>query len=448
MKLRLNREILRLTLPAIISNITMPLMGLCDTGVSGHLGSEVYIGAIAVGTMMQNVVFWLFGFLRMGTTGLTAQHYGAGDYAGCRAVFTRAVLLGVVIGAAMTALQVPLRQLLLLLLGPEGDVAVNASRYFSITIWGAPAMLATMAIQGWLLGMQTTLLPMAVTITVNVLNIVLSLMFVFVLGLGFEGVAYGTLCASAFGFPMAWLMAVVKARGRGLTVSLRKVFDDDGLGRFFKVNSDIFFRSMFIMAVSMTVTSIGARLGSLTLAANAIIIQFYIFFSYCMDGFAFTGEALCGRFAGARDGVNLRRSVRLLLMWSGVMAAMFMCVYAFGYRTVISLLTDRGEVIAMIERYRMWILLIPLLSVLAFIYDGFFIGLTATRRMLVVTAIAATVFFAICFVHPGVGGLTFGLPDNNVMWGAFLTYLLVRGVLLAVQSRGVFSSALKTELPK
>ena len=445
MKLRLNREILRLTIPAIISNITMPLMGLCDTGVSGHLGSEVYIGAIAVGTMMQNVVFWLFGFLRMGTTGMTAQHYGADDYDGCRRVFSRSVLLGVSIGLAIVLMHSPLRRLLLMLIGPEGEVAEYASQYFNICIWGAPFMLATMAMQGWLLGMQTTLLPMVVTIVVNLLNITLSLVFVYGFDMGFSGVAYGTLTASCVGTPLAYLMSKIQSKKRGLWTTLREVFDAAGIGRFFKVNSDIFLRSMCIMAVSMSVTAIGARLGAMTLAANAIIIQFYIFFSYCMDGFAFTGEALCGRFAGAGDGAALHRSVRLLLMWSGVMAIMFMSAYLIGYKEIISLLTDRADVIAMIEKYRMWILTLPLFSVLAFIYDGFFIGLTATRRMLVVTAISAATFFGICFLHFD-GTFSVGLPDNDTMWAGFVTYLLLRGLLLASQSRTVFTAAIKHKL--
>lgn len=443
--MRLNREILRLTIPAIISNITMPLMGLCDTGVSGHLGSEVYIGAIAVGTMMQNVVFWLFGFLRMGTTGMTAQCYGADDYEGCRRVFSRSLLLGAAIGIAIVALHIPLRQILLTLIGPEGEVAVHASEYFNICIWGAPFMLSTMAMQGWLLGMQTTLLPMIVTIAVNLLNITLSLLFVFVFDMGFSGVAYGTLTASCIGTPLAYLMCGLRAKGRGLWSTLREVVDTAGIGRFFKVNSDIFFRSMCIMAVSMSVTAIGARLGAMTLAANAIIIQFYIFFSYCMDGFAFTGEALCGRFAGAGDGASLHKSVRLLLMWSAVMALMFMTAYLVGYKEIISLLTDQRDVIALIEEYKVWILTIPLFSVLAFIYDGFFIGLTATRRMLVVTAIAAAAFFVISFLHFD-GTFSIGLPDNDTMWAAFVTYLLLRGLLLASQSRTVFTDALKEKL--
>lgn len=435
----LNKEIMRLTLPAIVSNITMPLLGLSDTTVAGHLGSPVFIGAIAIGSMMQNVVFWLFGFLRMGTTGLTAQHFGAGDEKGCREVFSRSIFLGAFIGLQILVGRGPLKALLLRLLGPEGDVAAYATSYFDICIWGAPAMLVTMAIQGWLLGMQTTVLPMIVTITVNLLNITLSLLFVFAADMGFVGVAYGTLCATLLGVVLALIMAKYRVRGKQLWAGWRSISETSSLGRFFRVNTDIFFRSACIISVSMTVTAIGARLGALTLAANAVIVQFYIFFSYCMDGFSFTGEALCGRFAGSGERPLLLRSVRLLLLWSAAMAAAFTLAYAFGYRGIVSLITSETAVVEEIGRYRIWIILLPALSVLAFIYDGFFIGLTATRRMLAVTAIASAVFMAVSFLHFDNGGIYIGLPTNDEMWLAFELYLFFRGILLAIQSKKVFS---------
>lgn len=440
----LNRDILRLTVPAIVSNITMPLLGLSDTTVAGHLGSEIFIGAIAVGTMMQNVVFWLFGFLRMGTTGMTAQSFGANDREGISTTFSRSVMLGVIIGVTILLLQVPLKRGLLLLLGPDAAVAGYASQYFDICIWGAPAMLATMAMQGWLLGMQTTLLPMIVTISVNLLNIALSLLFVFVIGTGFPGVAYGTLTATWFGVFLAFGVSKYHAKGIPLRCSWRQLVDAAGLSRFFKINTDIFFRSACIIAVSLTVTAIGARLGAVTLAANAVIVQFFIFYSYCMDGFSFTGEALCGRFAGLGDRDGLLRAVKLLLGWAAVMAALFTLTYILFYHNIIRLITNEINVIAEITNYRLWIYLIPPLSALAFIYDGFFIGLTATRRMLIVTAISAASFMLLSFVNISSDGVWVAIPDNNRMWFAFIFYLFARGVLLAVQSKSVFS--LKTEL--
>lgn len=438
--MNLNREIFRLTVPAVISNITMPLLALCDTSIAGHLGSELFIGAIAVGGMMFNVIFWLFGFLRMGTTGLAAQSFGAGGLERTVPVLWRALLLAFGAGLLIVAFCIPIRQLFLTLISPEPAVAAPSARYFLICVLGAPATLSTMSIQGWLLGTQTTFLPMLVTVSVNLLNIVSSLLFVYAGGLGFDGVAYGTLLATWAGLFLAIAAAKYRLRDRSARVPMRQVTDHKALGRFFRVNTDIFFRSACIMATSMTVTAIGARLGSVTLATNQVMIQFFIFFSYFMDGFSFCGEALCGRFAGARDRENLLRSVRLLLGWSAVMAAAFLLIYLTAWRPIIALITDNREVLANVGNYRFFLFLIPPLSVLAFIYDGFFIGLTATRRMLWVTLAASLIFAAVCLVHP-FGPKLIALPDNTTLLSAFLCYLTARGVLLAVQSRPVFSLA-------
>ena len=440
--MRLNREILRLTVPAIVSNITVPLLGLSDTAIAGHLHSDSFIAAIAVGSMMLNVTFWLFGFLRMGTTGLTAQAFGAGDVKRLSETFSRAIVLGCAIGLLLLVCAVPLREGLLAAISPEGEARSLASAYYSVCILSAPAILATTAIQGWLFGMQTTFLPMVISVSVNIINIAASVSLVFLFRFGFIGVAFGTLTANWLGLGIALLIARRKSPGK-MWCGWRGVFADGGLRRFFSVNTDIFFRSGCIMAVSLSTTAIGARLGELTLAVNAVMMQFFHFFSFFMDGFAFTAEALTGRFAGARDYRMLRLSRRALLLWSAGMAVFFFAVYTLFATDMASLLTDSERVVAGVEHYRIWLMLIPPLTVAAFIYDGFYIGLTATRRMLVATMAAAAVFFSVCFLGPQ--GLSF--PDNNRLWAAFLAYLLTRGALLAVQSRRVFSPAVVERIP-
>ncbi len=432
--MRLNREILRLTIPAIVSNITVPLLGLSDTAIAGHLHSDSFIAAIAVGSMMLNVTFWLFGFLRMGTTGLTAQAFGAGDVKRLSETLSRALVLGGFIGLLLLICSVPLRETLLAVISPEGDARQLASEYYSICILSAPAILATTAIQGWLFGMQTTLLPMVISVSVNLINIATSVSLVFIFRMGFIGVAFGTLAANWLGLGIALVMARRKSPGK-MWCGWKGVFADGGLRRFFSVNTDIFFRSACIMAVSLSTTAIGARLGELTLAVNAVMMQFFHFFSFFMDGFAFTAEALTGRFAGARDFAMLIRSRRALLLWSAGMAAFFFIIYSLFSSEMASLLTDSQRVITGVEQYRIWLMLIPPLTVAAFIYDGFYIGLTATRRMLTATLTAAIVFFSVCFLS--LDGITF--PDNDQLWAAFLAYLLTRGGLLALQSRRVFS---------
>ena len=441
--MKLNKEILRLSIPAIISNITVPILGLSDTTISGHLGSELYIGAIAVGTMMFNVVFWLFGFLRMGTTGLTAQAYGARDNDECRKLLVRACALGLIIGVVILLLHIPIRWLLLLLISPEGQVADYASDYFNICIWGAPALLFNMAVMGWFLGVQNTVVPMIISVSVNIVNIILSLCFVFLFDMGFEGVAYGTMISNWVGVGIAILYVLKFYEWRFPKICRTDILQLSDMGRFFKINTDIMFRSACIMSVSLTVTSIGAQLGALTLAANAIIMQFFILFSYFMDGFAFAAEALSGKFVGARDLQNLKRVINRLLLWALGVASVFTIIYIGGYKFIVSFITNEANVIATVDKYSLWLKLIPIVTVAAFIYDGIYIGLTATRQMLIATFLSAMAFLSICFIHP-FGGNLIDLPQNHTLWIAFLSYLLLRGVMLGFYTKRLLKNIVKS----
>lgn len=430
----IDREILRLAGPAIVSNITVPLLGLADTAVSGHLGDTSALGAIAVGAMMLNVAYWLFGFLRTGSTGLTAIAYGGGDQRQCLLVLWRSLLLSILIGILLVASHRPLAGMLLAVAGGEADVTGLARRYYSICICGSPALLATMSLSGWMVGMQSTVRPMIVAVTTNVINIALTVGFVYGAGMGFAGVAYGTLVAQWCGLALALVLArglgarfapLLRISGNGSPWLM--IMRGDGLRRFFRVNSDLMGRSACIMAVSVAVTSIGARLGTVTLAANAVIMQFFIFFSYFMDGFAFAGEALSGRFKGAGNYSMLRFSIRRLLCWSVAMATVFFAVYRLWYAPIAAMITPDAAVLERISGLRLAVWLLPPLSVGAFICDGFYIGMTDTRRLLRATMAAACVFFIVAFVPSG-----FRLPDSAWLWGAFLSYLAVRGILLGL----------------
>lgn len=291
---KINREILRLSVPAIVSNITVPLLGLCDTAISGHLGSEIFLASIAVGSVMLNTIYWLFGFLRMGTTGLTANAYGHRDDEAIARVFTRAVLLAILAGVIIILAREPLADVLVALINPEKEVTEYVREYFSLCIFGAPAALGIMAVSGWFVGMQTTVYPMWIAIIVNVINIAMSFTFVFILEYGFKGVAAGTLAANWSGFILAIACALWLRRGGKLWCSIRKALAGGGISKFFTVNANLFFRSACIIAVSLGVTAAGARMGALTLAVNVIVMQLFQFFSFFMDGFAFGAEALVG----------------------------------------------------------------------------------------------------------------------------------------------------------
>ncbi len=458
-----DRAILRLAVPSIVSNITVPLLGLVDLAIVGHLqapgGSGRYIAAIAVGTMIFNVMYWLFGFLRMGTSGLTAQALGRGDWAGVGLLLRRSVRTALAIAACFVVLQWPLGWLALTLIHPSAQVWPLAGRYFDIVIWGAPAMLTLYSLNGWFVGMQTTRVPMQVALFQNVVNIVASVAFVFGLGLRIEGVALGTLVAQWSGVGLAawharrmWRSA---AAAHGMAAAPRDCASEPhgasaavepahgARPSFFRVNRDIFLRTLCLVAVNLFFTSAGARQGDMVLAVNTLLMTFFTLFSYVMDGFAFAGEALGGRLYGAGDGAGLRRLVRRLFVWGAGMMAVFTAVYALGGTGFLGLLTSDGAVVQAAAAYLPWACLVPVAGIAAFVYDGIFIGLAATRGMLVSSVAATAAFFAVfagggavlagggAGVFPAAKAATSASSPmlNHFLWLAFLVYLAARGLL-------------------
>ena len=416
-----DRHILRIALPSIVSNITVPLLGLVDVAIVGHLGSAAYIGAIAVGGLMFNIIYWLFAFLRMGTSGLTAQALGRRDLGETARMLVRSVGIAFAVAFALIALQIPLREASLAIMQPTEEVARLTTVYFNILIWGAPAMLGLFSLSGWFIGMQNSRTPMLIAIVQNVVNIAASTLLVFGCGMKVEGVAFGTLTAQYSGFVMAVVMCL-KGYGR-----LRAHFSWQGVWRraamshFFSVNRDIFLRTLCMVAVMLFFTSAGSRQGEVVLAVNTLLMQFYLLFSYVMDGFAYAGEALSGRYYGARNGAALRDTVRHLFRWGLAMAAGFTLVYGFGGDAFLSLLTDEPHVVAASHTYYYWALAIPLAGMAAFVWDGVFIGCTMTRGMLVSMAIAAATFFVLYYALRG-------SYANHGLWMAFIAYMAVRGI--------------------
>lgn len=419
----MNKSILKIAVPAILSNVIVPLLGLVDLTIAGHIGDAVTIGAVSVGATMFSLTYWNFGFLRMGTSGLTAQAYGARDRRQMSVMLFRSVALALLLGIAIVALQSPIRWLLLAAISPSEAVHTHASQYFSIIIWGAPATLATMSLTGWFIGMQNSTYPLAVSMVVNVVNIVCSLCFVFAMRLGFIGIPLGTLAAQWCGFILSAFFAARMMRKETLGYAPRVEEMLRGLGRFFSVNRDIFLRSLCVMAVMLFFTATGACSGNMTLAVNALFMQLYLLYSHFMDGFAYAGEALVGKYAGAADKHSLRRCVSHLFAWGWSLAAIFAFAYGVFNHEVMSLFSDKPEVVAFAAAYRWWIALAPIAGMAAFIWDGVFVGLTATRQMLLSLAGATAVYFTIYFLFP--------LADaNDCLWTAFLAYLAVRGVIL------------------
>ena len=420
----IDREILHIALPSIVSNITVPLLGLVDVAITGHLGSAAYIGAIALGGMLFNVVYWIFGFLRMGTSGLTAQALGAGKREETIEWLLRSQTIGMGIAVALLLLQVPIRELALLVMQPTEEVRAFTVTYFNICIWGAPATLGLFGLNGWFIGMQNSRVPMVIAITQNVVNILASLCFVFGLGMKVEGVALGTLIAQWCGFLMGVFLCLryvdmsLCRVFKGRTV--KSLFDRQSMLRFFEVNRDIFFRTICIVSVMLFFTSAGSWQGEVILAVNTLLMQLYLLVSYVMDGFANAGEALSGKYYGAGDRSSLRLTVRRLFVWATMMATGFTVVYVFGGKPFLGLLTDEPSVVEASANYVRWAYLIPFVSMGAFMWDGIFIGLTASRQMLQSMFAAAVTFFVLYYLlHPSLG--------NHGLWAAFLAFLLVRG---------------------
>lgn len=421
MKSTLNRDLLRIALPAIVSNITTPVLGLIDVAIVGHFGSAAFIGAIAVGGTMFNMLYWLFGFLRMGTAGMTAQACGARDGEATSASLVRSLAVALVAGLALVGLSAVLGPAALRFVDADPATEVPALRYFSICIWGAPAVLGMYALNGWWLGMQDSRTPMWVSIGINLANIAASLTLVFGLGLRIEGVALGTLAAQWLGF-MAGIV-VTWRRFRPSRPPIAVIADGRALRRMFSINADIFLRTLCLVAVTVWFTRAGASQGVTVLAANALLMQLFMFFSYFSDGFAFAGEALAGRCYGAGDSDGLRQVIGLLLRWAAGLAIVFAAAYFGVGEAAMGLLTDDGYVVDAAREYLPWAASVPLAGAVAFIYDGIFIGLTRTRAMLGAMAVSTATYFAVYLA-------LMPLLGNHGLWAAFIVYLGVRSAVM------------------
>ena len=437
-----DHQILRIALPSIVSNITVPLLGMIDVAIVGHMGSPVYIGAVAVGSMIFNLVYWLFGFLRMGSSGLTAQAFGRRDLAEVTRILVRSVLIALGIAILLIILQMPLKWLMFWLISPTPDVAPFASTYYYIVIWGAPASLAQFCLTGWYIGMQNTRLPMLISILQNVVNILASLSLVYGFGMKIEGVALGTVIAQYAGLLLA-LGLLAKYYGkvfrgkwkeeRGRRFVCCRVFSlHFPLSSFLKINRDIFLRTLCLVAVNLFFTSAGARQGAVILSVNTVLIQLYLFFSYFMDGFAYAGEALGGKAYGAHNVTAFHETLHRLWIWMFIVTSAYTLLYMIGGHWIVALLTDNPQVLETSDTYLWWACLIPVAGCVAFIWDGIFIGITATRGMLVSSFFAALTFFAVYL-------LTEGALGNHGLWLAQIVYLAMRGILQTIWYRKTIS---------
>ena len=427
-KRELNRSILRLTLPNIITNITVPLLGMVDTAIVGHIsegGRQAdYIGAIAIGAMIFNFIYWLFGFLRMGTSGFTAQAYGAQDKREQIDILVRSSFIALTAALLLIVLQKPIAFAANLFISGKQSIIDFALQYFYIRIWAAPATLGMYSLKGWFIGMQDSKTPMWIAIMINEVNIVFDLIFVFHFHLTIDGVAYATVIAQYSGLLTTLAVFFIRYYKK-FDISFSRAVKKSALINFFKVNTDIFLRTVCIIAVTSYFTVASAKMEYPMLAVNTLIMQLFTLFSYFMDGFAYAAESLCGKFSGANEIKNLRRTVNLLIIWGAGLTLLCMIVYGFFAKDILSVLTNQKEVIRAAQGYLFWTILIPVSGFMAFLYDGILIGMIKSAMMRNAIFFATASFFLIFFA--------FG-QTNNALWAGFISYLLLRSVLMTIFS--------------
>lgn len=448
----MNKKILRLAIPSIVSNITVPLLGMVDVAITGHMGDARYMAAIAVGSMAFNIIYWMFSFLRFGTGGMTAQEYGKAaegektrsgvgqsgeaDYAECCNVLVRAHLTCLLLSMVLVAMQMPLFRLIMWVISPGETLEPILQTYYGICIWGVFPSLALYAFTGWFVGMQNTALPMAVSITQNIVNILLSTFFVYVLHMKIEGVALGTLLAQWTGFFMALVMLRWRYGELWRGIRVRTAVRLGEMRRFFSVNSTLFMRTIFLVAVNLYFIVAGAKGGAEILSVNSVLMQMFILYTYVMDGFAYAAEALCGKYYGANDKPHFRLAMNGVWRWAAMLTALFTIAYALGADAFLRLLTDEPQVRIVAGDYLLWAALIPVCGVGAFVWDGVFIGLTETKGMLWGTFVGAAAFFIIYFAF-------YPSWHNHALWLAFNGYLLFRSITQEIIWRNVWRCKLK-----
>lgn len=425
----LNRSILKLAIPNIVSNITVPLLGLVDMMLMGHQGSASYIGAIGLGGTIFSVMYSIFSFMRAGTTGFTAQAYGAKDRTEITYSLYRSLCIAAAAMVIVLSLQVPIEMLSMRLLHGSNEVLGLTRQYFFVRIWAAPAVLCLYAFNGWFIGLQDTTTPMITAIAINVVNIALSVLFVNYLGMDIKGVALGTVIAQYCGLLLSLLFLFTKYRKHLALPEKAKLLQSNKLRRFFKVNTDFMIRSILLVLSIAFFTNQSAKLGDDILAVNMILMQFFYIFSYFTDGFAYAGEALVGRFVGASDNDSLRRVVRMLMLWGFALCLPFTVLYALFPDTFVCLISDQSEIIEKARPYHFIAIITPIITFAAFIWDGIYIGATAARAIRNTMIIASIVVFLPATL------LLMPLYGNYGLWAAFMLFMLARGISMTLMAK-------------
>jgi len=410
----------------------VPLLGAVDTAVVGHLESVYYLGAIAVGSLIFDFIFWGFGFLRMGTTGLVAQAYGSNNERQPRIILYRVLIVAFSVSIGILLLQLPILELALYIIDASPEVEAFTRLYYSIRIFSAPATLALFCLNGWFLGMQNSRYPMMITIFTNVVNVVANLSFVYLYNMNVDGVAWGSLLASYLALVLAFGLYKFKYKTINIGINLNELLEASELRKFFSVNRDIFIRTVCLIFTYAFFTAKSAEMGDTWLAANTILLQLWYISSYAVDGFAFAAESLVGRFVGANNFDKLREAIKACMIWGVGLGAVGTILYALFDLQLVSIFTDNELVIATAMSVVVWLIIAPIVNSICFIWDGVYIGATATSAMRNSMLISTLIIFIPVYY------LVNEWYAQHALWVAMTSFMLFRGLTLTVFSRKYF----------
>lgn len=433
----LNREILRLAVPSILANITIPLVGIVDTAIVGHLSDAAAIGGIAIGTMLFDLLYWNFGFLRIGTSGLAAQAYGAGRKDECRKILVQSLTLALLATLFVWAIQWFFVNAVLAVVPCSEEAALIAREYFYVRIWAAPATLMLFTFKGWFIGMQDTKSPMATDILVNAVNMAASYYMAVYAGQGVIGVAYGTIIAQYSGLFLA--VAIMVLKYGIIHIGTREILAAmkwPEMKRMMSLNGNLFIRSLCFMVVYVGFSALMSQYGDVELAIGSIIMKLFMFFSFFVDGFAYAGEALVGKAFGEQSAISyqqsdIRKIIRLLFNWSIGVGLFFTAIYAVLGDESIAIMTSDSEVLAASKPYMGWLVAMPIVSALAFMWDGVYVGATAGVQIR-----NAMIWAAVAFVAGYLATFTWLGPQ--ALYIAYFAHLIARVVYLTIERKKIY----------
>lgn len=429
----MNRSVLKLAVPSIFANITVPLVGMVDLAIAGRLGDASVIGAVAIATMLFDLLYWNMAFLRLGTGGLIAQAFGRGDNKEISRVFVQGISTATLLALFVLAIQYLFVKVAFLFIECTPQVQNLATEYFFIRIWAAPATISLYVFKGFFIGMQNTVIPMAVELTINVTNILASVYFALYTPMGFAGIAAGTVVAQYSGMALSIVFLFSRYRYLFADVKILACIKLGEMKSFFVLNADLLVRSLCFLFVYVGFTSLSAKYGDVALAVCSIMMKLMMLFSYFVDGFAYAAEALTGRFIGAKDATSLHRAIKIIFVWSSIIGVVSTFVYLVAADDMILLMTKDTNVIEASGEYIGWMLVMPIISCLAFTWDGVYIGATASKAIRNSMLWAVVGFFAVYYALSSSLGL-------HALWGAYIIHLLARSAYLTIKAKeDVFS---------